>query len=239
MKKYYLSTALFLCLFNRASAQLAYGFEAGIGESTMAFAPAAGFTNASQTPITSWKFGQLADIRLNDHIFLQTGGAIVHKGQSRKFSFYSSDTLNAAEDQTLSLLYGEVPLNVVFKTGQIDRERFFFGIGANFTYLIGGTNKFHYYGRYGKISFDSTANNRAQGDDPVKGFDLGINLYGGYELPSGLLFKLYYTASFTDIGLGTETDKNRYWGFGVGYLFGKKKAIRHQTEDVIDYSNDE
>ena len=210
-----------------------------MGSSNMYFAPAAGFTNASQTPGFSWRFGQVADITLNNHIYIQTGAAIQQKGQERKYSFYTNDTFNASEDQTLKLLYADVPLNIVFKTGQIDRERFFFGIGADFAYLIGGTNKYKKLGHLGDTTYSINSTDRAQGDDPLKGFDLGINIYGGYELPSGLFFKVYYTAGFSDIGLGSESDRNRMWGFGTGFLFGKKKAIRHQTEEVIDYTNEE
>lgn len=236
MRKAILPVLLGLMCSSASQAQLAFGLEGGIGASSMYFAPAVGFTNASQTPITSWKVGEVADIQLNNNIFVQTGASLLQKGQSRKFSFYTSDSLNVAEDQDLKLLYAEIPINIVFKTGHLGTERFFFGIGANFGYLIGGKFKYHSYGSAYGVPFDTTATDRAQDKDPVRAFEMGLNLNGGYELPSGLLFRLYYTLGISDVGMGTEIDKNRNWGFSVGYLFGKRKALRHETQDLIDSS---
>ena len=234
MRKAILPVLLGLMCSNAAHAQLAFGLEGGIGASSMYFAPAVGYTSASQSPITSWKLGEVADIQLNNNIFVQTGASLLQKGQSRKFSFYTSDSLNVSVSQDLKLLYAELPLNLVFKTGHSGSERFFFGIGANFGYLIGGKFKYHNSGNAYGVAFDSSATDRAQDKDPVHAFEIGLNLNGGYELPSGLLFRLYYTVGISDVGVGTEIDKNRNWGFSAGYLFGKRKALRHETQDLID-----
>jgi len=65
-------------------------------------------------------------------------------------------------------------------------------------------------------------------------FDIGLNLTAGYELATGLFFRAYYTTGVTDIGLGTEVDKNRVWGAGAGYIFGKGRNINKETDDLID-----
>ena len=217
-----------------AFAQLGYGPEVGIGMSSMKFAPDQTFTSASGSAIFSWRAGGLIDFGLNKHIYLQAGVMIAQKGQNRDFSFYTSDTLNGDVKQTLTLYYADVPVTVIYKTGNQGSGRFFAGIGATPAYLFSGTNKISKETSILGTSYTTNQNLAVTYRNPVAMFDIGLNLSAGYELPTGLFFRAYYSASVRDIGLGTEIDKNRIWGISAGYLLGKGRNINKEADDLID-----
>jgi hypothetical protein len=219
-------------------AQIGFGPEIGIGVSTMRFAPDLRFTSANHSAIFSYRVGGLVDVKFTSRIYFQAGIAFSHKGQYREFSFYSSDTLNAAAKQTLTLNYAEAPLAVLYKTGAQGRGRVILGVGATPAYIIGGRNKLHLYGADSGRQFDNKTNNPVTSDKPVAMFDIGITLTAGYELPTGLFFRGYYTAGTKDIGLGTEIDKNRAYGIAAGYIFGKGRNINKEVGDLIDKGTD-
>ncbi len=230
-----------ICMFitGRAVAQLGYGPELGLGISTVRFAPDQGYTAASSSAIPSIRIGGLGDVGFNKKLYFQSGLYFVTRGQNRNFSFYTSDSLNNAVDETLRLNYLDIPLNVVYKTGRQGKGRVMLGIGATFSYLLYGTNKIHSQGKVSDTAFNNTTLARMDsGPNAVPRNDLGINLMAGYELPTGLFFKLYYTVGFQDYGPGTEIDKNRILGVSAGYMFGKGRNINKEANDLIDKSTD-
>jgi hypothetical protein len=216
------------------SAQIGFGPEAGIGMSTMHFSPVRGFTNSSGSTIFSWRAGAIVDVKLNKHIFLQSGLRFAAKGQNRNFSFYVNDTLNEAVQQTLTLNYIELPVTIIYKTGQQGKGRFFAGLGSTPSYLVGGRNKVQAHGKYNNTAFTTSFNRKIVAGNPVAQFDIGLDISAGYELPTGLFFKAYYTVGMHDIGLNDEIDKNRMWGIAAGYFFGKERNINREADDLID-----
>jgi len=231
---------LFICLisllftYGQANAQPGFGPEVGVGMSSMHFAPPLGFTSASVATTASGKIGGLVDLPLNKHLFFQAGLSVSGKGAVRAFSYYTNDSFNESVNQTLHIYYADLPLNLLFKSGHQGRGRFIGGLGATPSYIIGGKNKLH-------DSFDSSGIKSVTDDDlkivtgkTIKGFDIGLNLSAGYELPTGLFFRAYYTVGVSDIGMGTEVDKNRMWGISAGYLFGKGRNINKDASDLID-----
>ena len=217
-----------------AHAQLGYGPEAGIGMSTMHFAPPLNFTSASVSAIASGKVGGLIDLPLNKHIFFQAGISFSLKGASRTFSNYTNDSFNEAVSQELHIYYFDLPINVIWKSGHQGRGRFIAGLGATPSYIITGKNKLHddYVSQGVRTITDDNVN--IIPGQTVKGFDIGLNITAGYELPTGLFFRLYYTIGVSDIGPGTEVDKNRIYGIAAGYLFGKGRNINKEANDLID-----
>jgi len=225
---------LFIISTSRTNAQVGFGPELGAGMSSMHFQPAAGFTAASTSSIFSWRAGGMIDFGLNKKIYLQSGLFLSQKGQNRDFSYYTNDSLNEAAQQKLTIYYVDLPVNIVYKTGFQGKGRFFMGIGANPSYIIGGTNKLQSQGSSNGVPFNRNFNLSIVPGNPVAMFDIGLNLTAGYELATGLFFRAYYTTGVTDIGLGTEVDKNRVWGVGAGYIFGKGRNINKETDDLID-----
>jgi hypothetical protein len=233
MKRLLLISILLLCT-TVLSAQVGIGPEAGIGMSTMYFSPVRGFTNSSSSSLLSWRAGAVVDVRLNKNIYLQSGLRFATKGQSRKFSFYFSDSLNEAVEQTLTLNYIELPIAIIYKTGQQGKGRFFAGLGSSPSYLLGGRNKLQANGKYNDTAFATSFNRKIIAGNPVAQFDIGLEISAGYELATGLFFKAYYTVGMRDIGLGDEIDKNRIWGIAAGYFFGKGRNINQEADDLID-----
>ncbi len=221
-------------------AQMGFGPEVGLGMSSMRFAPAIGFTSATRSAIFSGKVGGLVDARISKHVYGQAGVSFARRGQERTFSFYVSDSVNASVEQALTIHYIDIPLSVVYKTGTQGRGRFILGIGATPGYIVGGNNKLRQSGTDSGVAFSNSFNKPILATDPtpVARFDLGVNLSAGYELPTGLFFRAYYTSGVQDIGRGTEINKNRMWGISAGYLFGKGRNINKETEDLIDKSTD-
>ncbi len=219
-------------------AQLGYGYELGLGMSSMRFAPEIGFTKASKAPVFSGKLGGIIDAGITPHFYIQTGLYASLKGQKRNFSFYSSDSLNEQVAQTLHLAYADLPINFTLKTGLQGKGRIVMGIGCTLSYGIVGSNKLTSSGVDSGIVFNREINQSVRPKAPLKAFDIGLNLFAGYELPTGWFFRAYYTAGTNDLGLSTEIDKNRMWGIAAGKIFGKGRDINKEKDDLIDNSKD-
>lgn len=233
-----LLAALLLFAFSTTNAQVGFGPEIGVGMSSMHFAPPLGFTSASISPMFSGKVGGLVDFPLSKHLYFQAGLSISSKGAVRAFSYYTNDSFNESVNQTLHIYYADLPATLLFKSGHQGRGRVIAGLGATASYIIGGKNKL-------SDNFDSSGIRTITNDNlnivrgqTIKGFDIGLNLTAGYELLTGLFFKAYYTLGISDIGPGTEVDKNRIWGISAGYLFGKGRNVNKEADDLIDKTAD-
>jgi hypothetical protein len=237
MRIYLFLFAVFIITVPRANAQFGYGPELGVGMSSMHFAPVEGFTSASVSPVFSGKIGGGIDLGLSKKVYFQSGLFVSLKGQNRNFSFYSSDSLNESVKQTLNIAYFDLPLSVVFKTGFQGKGRFFLGLGVTPSYIIGGKNKINSVGVYNDTPFTTNSNTKIVAGSPLAMFDIGVNVTAGYELATGLFFRLYYTVGVNDIGLGNEIDKNRMWGIAAGYFFGMGRNINKEADDLIDKSD--
>jgi len=237
MKIYLSVPLLFIFTCNSAIAQIGYGPELGLGMSTYKFAPSAtpiDYTSASVNTIFSGKIGVIIDEPLNKHIYFQAGVFLSRKGAERSFSYYKNDSFHEAVHQTLDVNYIEVPLSVIFKTAKQGKGRFMFGLGATPSYIVGGQNHLQDIGKYNDSSINSNGTYKISIGNTLHAFDIGVNVVAGYELPTGLFFRVYYTGGVNDIGIRSEVDKNRMFGISAGYLFGKGRNINKEAESLID-----
>ncbi len=235
-----LVVTLFL-ISGTAHAQLGFGPEIGAGISNMRFAPPLypiNYTAASTSPIASSKIGGLIDLPLNRHFYFQAGIYVSREGAIRSFSYYKNDSFNEAVHQTLYVSYLAMPLNVIYKAGMQGKGRFFLGLGAVPSYIIGGRNKLQDHQVFNDTLTVTNDNVKVSVGHTLGGFDIGLNITTGYELPTGLFFRTYYTIGINDIGIGTEIDKNRMWGIAAGYLFGKGRNVNKEADDLIDKTPD-
>jgi len=234
----YLLVFLFMFIVHSsASAQIGFGVELGAGFSGIKFAPSTypiDYTSASTSAIFGGKIGALVDVPLSKHIYFQTGLYVSRKGGARTFSYYANDSFNESVNQTLNIYYGEAPVSIIYKTGMQGKGRVILGIGATPAYIIGGRDQLKDQGAYQGVSINSDGNYKIVSGTTIHGFDIGVNLIAGYELPTGLFFRLYYTAGVNDIGIGSEFDKNRIWGIAAGYIWGKGRNINKEADDLID-----
>ena len=228
---------IFACSFvgHTLLAQISIGPELGIGVSNMRFDPPAGIvTSISNKAILSGRAGGNIDLSTSKHLYLQSGVFVSQKGHIRNYKVFVNDSFNATVERKLYIHYLDVPVNVVFKTGFEGRTRFIAGMGATFSYIIGGRDKVTGGGVYEGRPYTLDNNDRLVADKTLAGFDLGINFITGCELPNGILLKAYYTIGWNDIGKGIEGDKNRMGGISLGYFPGKGRKINKEADDLID-----
>ena len=188
--------------------------------------------------VFSGKVGVMIDEPINKHMYFQAGLSVSLKGCTRNFSYYQNDSFNEAVKQTLTLYYADLPVSLVYKTGIQGKGRVIFGIGATPSYLVGGKTKLQDKGVYNDTAMSTSGNYSIIRGETLHGFDIALNLTAGYELPTGLFFRAYYTTGVNDIGVGSELDKNRMWGIAAGFLFGKGRNINKDNDDLIDHSTD-
>ncbi len=238
MRYFHLLISALIILSTTTKAQTGFGPEIGLGMSKMRFAPPLSFTAASVSGIASGKIGGLIDKPLNKHVFFQAGLSFSRKGAVREFSYYTNDSFSEAVNQTLSIYYIDLPLNVIWKSGRQGHGRLIAGVGATPSYIIAGKNKLHDNFVSQGVRTVTEDNTNIIVGQTVKGFDIGLNITAGYELATGLFFRGYYTIGVSDIGPGTEIDKNRMFGLAAGYLFGKGRNANKDTDGLIDKSKD-
>ena len=234
LSRSYLFLFLLLATSPRSHAQYGYGGEIGLGMSSMRFAPEMIYSTASKKPVFSSRIGAIVDLPMNKTYYFQTGLYCSLKGQQRNFSFHRNDSFNASVSQSLHLYYVDVPLNICVKSAMQGKGRIIGGIGASLCYNFAGSGTFASKGALGGFAFDDNFKGSIAPNTHFKAFDLGLNLFAGYELPNGWFFKAYYSAGINDIGTSTEIDKNRMWGLGAGYLLGKGRNINKEKDELIE-----
>ncbi len=234
MRTFLLLIAVFIC--TNVHAQLGYGPEVSLGSSSMHFVPNSAFTSSSTSGIFSYRLGGVIDAPFTKHLYFQSGLSFSHKGGDRNYSFYVSDSLNDAESRSLVLNYIDLPLTIVYKTRSQGKGRAILGMGATMSYLIGGTSTLNAHGAYNDTAF--TVHSKTTPDQILRKFDIGANFFIGYELPTGLYFKVYYLSGVKDLGLTSEVSKNKMWGISAGFMFGKGRNVNKDAEGLIDKSTD-
>jgi hypothetical protein len=236
----YLLLIACLLLSGTAPAQVGFGVEGGMGLATMRFAPSQypiRYTSGDASGIVGYKIGAIIDVPMQKRMYFQSGLFYARKGAVNKFGYYFNDSFNTAVRQELYLHYVDLPIQVLFKSGQQGKGRFTLGLGAVLAYAVGGQMNIEEHLVYNDTP--STLQDKVQisTGNAVRRFEASLHLTSGYELPTGLFFRAYYTAAITDIGLGTEILKNRALGIAVGYTFGKGRNINKEANELIDKSN--
>ena len=219
--------------------QVGFGGEAGIGVAGMKFAPSQSpiyYTSGSANPTVAAKLGGLLDVTMNKHLYFQSGIYVNVKGAVRSFSYHLSDSFHESVHQTLHLYYATVPVMLCYKFGMQGKGRLIAGIGADVAYLAAGVNTLTDDYTVSGISNHYSGTTAAKAGTTVSGFDIGLALTAGYELPTGMFFRLSYTSGTQDIGVGSEISKNRSGCISVGRIFGKGRNINKEADDLIDHS---
>ncbi len=234
-------TAILLLASSGVTAQVGFGPMLGIGVATMKFAPSLDpihYTAGTASPILGGMVGGVLDVPMNKHLSFQSGIGLSRKGAVRSFSYYYNDSFNESVHQVLHIAYADVPLMVFYKTGVQGQGRFTAGIGATLSYIVGGRNLLQDHSVVNDTLTNTSDNVKIMTGATILGFDVGLTVVAGYELPTGLFFRAYYTDGNKDIGTGTEIDKNRAFGITAGYIFGKGRNINKEASDLIDNTPD-
>jgi hypothetical protein len=186
----------------------------------------------------SWKGGLVAWVPLTTNLNFMPQLNVLSKGGKIEES-ESSDLGGATITETIKanakLNYIELPLNFVYSTGA-EEGGFFIGIGPSIGFGFGGKIDGDYTFTAPGVSesepfdfdvkFDGKTDDELDADDEAahyKRFDFGANVIAGYRLSNGVFINAHYNYSFSNINpnAGIES-KNRYFGIGIGYFFGRQ-----------------
>lgn len=175
-------------------------------------------------PILSFQIGGYADYALKDNISIQAGLSISGKGYREMWTI---DFLDVQTDWNSRerLLYVEIPVNAIFKTGKL-----FFGAGPYLGYALSGRYKStaKTYDDSGDLTktenFSGKVDFSNYADYEFNRLDVGVNLLAGYQITNqisaGLGFGMGLTNLYKD-GSSEDYLKNRVFSVSVGYLFKK------------------
>lgn len=174
-------------------------------------------------PLISFHVGGYADFPITNAFSVQGGLTLSGKGHKERYS-YDEDDFGFDGGGTATfiekLMYLEVPVNAVYKTG-----RFYMGAGPYLGYALSGKwieKGVDDYGDGDTDSFYDSGKIRFGGDEGYKRTDFGINLLAGYQLKNKITLGIGYC-----LGLSNKDDsdywssKNRVFSLSVGYSFGK------------------
>lgn len=194
------------------------------------------YTSSSVKPMFSARVGGVIDIPITRHTYFTAGIGAACKGAEKSFSYHYNDSFNERVHQKLTVYYADASLCVLYKTGIQGKGRFVAGIGAAPAYIIGGSDKYEDVGVANDSAFNFSGKNKINIGKTLKGFDIGLILTAGYELPTGLYLRANYTGGVSDIGVQSEVIKNRVFSLSIGYLLGKGRNINKEADDLIDHT---
>jgi hypothetical protein len=141
------------------------------------------------------------------------------------FALKGADVNDIIVNVKYHINYLELPLNIVYR-GQLGNDYVLLGLGPYLGYAVGG-NMLLGNDVKRKIEF----RNVIEPGDPLlvpylKRFDAGANIYAGYEMGTGIFFRLDAQLGLLNINpddrrnAGAEsTFKNTGFGLSVGYRF--------------------
>ena len=230
MKKHLLLLTAALSCGLYSFAQVSFGVKAGFSAATMSMkqeiSGGASIKSPSKT-LPAFHAGVIADIGLAKGLYLQPGLFYSAKGVK------VDQTVPVGMEQVdisakIKLGYLELPVNLLYKL-PLGPGKLFFGAGPYVAYGITGKATASSPLLQGDVETDvkfgspdgtlDSAGTTAY----VKAFDAGANFIAGYELKMGLLFSVNYSLGLTNTSpYPGESQKNRYFGVSVGYLFNKK-----------------
>lgn len=231
---------LCLCIgaasFTEANAQwLKIGPEVGLNLSTLSTRFIG--DKGSQGMRPGLKAGGVIDLGISPHISLQTGLYYSMKGSAnvnRRTTSSGNTSVTVENTQDFRVDYLEVPLNLLFRLGPVNKGQVFFGGGPYIataisgkstniqtrTITTGGTT-----GGYQDIN-DHKLNIGNSNTDDIRPLDAGVNLTAGYEARRGVFVRANLGMGVVNILPNGNADNymhNVAGTISIGYLFGKKQ----------------
>jgi hypothetical protein len=172
--------------------------------------------------IIGYHAGVNIQIPIAPQFFFQPGLLFTTKGAKKTYGSLTG---------TFKLSYIELPLNVIYKA-TLGKGKFMLGFGPYIGYAIGGKAS----ADYGSIAVetDIVFKNSLESGDPLsvanfKAFDMGGNVFAGYELSVGIFMQL--NAQLGMLKINPEDNrtvqvysdklsvKNTGFGLSMGYRF--------------------
>lgn len=161
------------------------------------------YDGGNSTTKAGIRAGGLLEFKLSDRVHLQPGFYYAMNGSADFGAFGGSK---------VSLNTVEVPVNAIYKFGKTGRNHIFIGLGLCYGYNFSGI------GSPGKNKLDIGS----ELTDNLKASNISLSFTGGYEMASGLFFRLGILPGLTDLQPSTGGSiKSFTFNLQVGYFFGK------------------
>ncbi|MES2704355.1 MAG: porin family protein [Bacteroidota bacterium] len=165
----------------------------------------------------------------------QPGVRYIMKGAELTTSSNTATTRTETKNK-LTFHYVEVPLNIVWSSGNWSSNRFMVGAGPFVSYLANAQDKY-------KVKTKNTINEDDEPkvvqegqrqlavgdpykDNQLRNYDAGVGGFVGYQMASGMYVKAGAEASLLDLQksntLGKFHERNYNFLFTLGYMFGYK-----------------
>jgi len=170
--------------------------------------------------LTGYHFGVNVQIPIVPEFYFQPGVLFSTKGAKNDDNTLKTST---------HLSYIEMPLNFVYK-GLLGNGYVFIGLGPYIGYAVGGNVKYD-GGENESQKKDIVFQNVVELEDPLtvpyyKAFDVGGNIFFGYEMPIGIFAQLNAQLGLVKINPEYEvlpddesSIKNTGFGLSLGYRF--------------------
>lgn len=212
MRKLFLLSAVAFVIANTPaiSQKTSFGIEAGTSLANIHVKYSGGSIDAKEKiGITA---GVTADVPLAHNFSFRPALNFVQKG-------YKYSDIDYTDKLTLN--YIEISMNVLFKP-KMSGLQFFVGAGPSVAFALSGKEKENDYGTITtyKVEFGNN-----EDEDDMKGVDFGANLITGIQLRNGFLVSINYDLGINNLLPGNPDEgslKSKYWGFKIGYMFGRR-----------------
>jgi len=232
MKLTYLSFLTFFVLFSFSSSAQTARLQAGLNLANVTVTDDGKIDEAKM--LTSVQAGVIADFKLSDVVFLQSGLLFTGKGSKTQQGDPSDATYSKA---TSNPYYIELPLNLLFKTPlssgkRTSETRFFIGAGP---YLaVGVAGKIKNDGKLLGVAYHNEETIEFSNDDPttldyeegagfgiMKRFDYGLNGTAGLEGKS-MVLSVNYGLGLAKLQSGSNSgednnNKHRVLSIAIGF----------------------
>ncbi len=180
------------------------GFEVGFNQNSL-------LNTSNSIPTGEVHIGLLADLNFGNHFALQPEVEYITKGNE-----VQNDNLSTREK--LITHYIEVPVNAVFKMGQVGNVRFLAGGGPYVAYLVNSKDKFSGPAFSDVIGTQPTAQYNTGN---LKKLDWGAGAFIGCQAPGGLFVKAGAEAGLTNMMKNNSpADHNFSLLLSAGYILG-------------------
>ncbi len=206
-------TSICLLTFGAAFGQFRVGPEAGILFSN--YPGKLNGDNVNAKSVFGGRVGATADLTISGGFGIQGSLLYVANG-------YQLSNVIATQKMTLNTL--EVPVSIIWRSGEQGDDRFFAGVGPYIGWNLSGKIKETGSG----ISETRQVNiGDTRYQDDTRKTDYGLGGYVGYELSMGLFIRAHFQKGLANLQPGGDADnvaKSMNYGVSFGYLFGGKRS---------------
>jgi hypothetical protein len=162
---------------------------------------------------------------------LQPGLRYIMKGAELESSGDNGVGMSWKRKDKLTFHYIELPVNIVWHSGNWTSNRFSIGLGGYASYLVNAQDKHKLTTTIEGVDVVDEGSEKLPVGDPyrdnnLRNYDLGLGGFLAYEMKSGLYIKAGAEVSLLDLQksptLGSFYERNYNFLGGIGYTFGYK-----------------